>query len=132
MLSPLFLISLLIPKLSSNAASQFVIDEMSGAFNGMGAFKRLNGSVLTAAKNLFHYVANAPILVMPILAIVATLYSIVLICIGLVFAILIPLDWLSNLVESIRRGIVRFINVQQVKIRHHVTAFLLFPLSLQF
>jgi len=129
-LSPLFLLSLFIPKLSSNIAIDFVAHETLDVFNGMGAFRQINQIIWRAAKRLFRYVANTFLLFMPFAAIIAIFYSMILIFIGMIFAILIPLDWLSQLIENIRQGIVRFTDNQQQKIRYHISAFLFVPIFL--
>jgi len=131
-LSPLFLLSLFIPKLSSNAAINFATNEALGVFNGMGAFRQINQIIWGAAKRLFQYVANTFLLFMPVAAIIAIFYSMILIFIGIIFALLIPLDWLSQLVENIRQSIVRFTQNQQQKIRYHLGAFLFIPMVLAF
>jgi len=130
LLSPLLLLSVFIPKLSSNPAADFVVNEISDIFSGAGAFKRINKIIWGAAKRLFRYVGNANLILMPILAIIAILYSIVLIAVGSIFAILIPLDWISYLIESIRQGIVSFTNNQQQKIRYSGSSFLIAPVLL--
>jgi len=130
LLSPLFLLSVFIPKVSSNPIENFAVNEISDIFSGAGAFKRINKIIWGAAKRLFRYVGNANLILMPILSVIAILYSIVLIAVGSIFAILIPLDWISYLIESIRQGIVSFTNNQQQKIRYSGSSFLIAPVLL--
>ena len=127
-LSPLFLISVFIPKVSSHAMGDFVMNELSDVTSGAGAFKQINEIIWRAAKKLFQYVSKAPLLVMPVAAVIAILYSVVLIVIGLIFAVLVPLDWLSHLIESMRQGIARFADGQQGGIRYSGTSFLFSPI----
>ena len=130
LIAPLFLISLFIPKLSSNALVNLSVNEVSNIVSGVGAFKRINQIIWRTAHRLFSYVANAQLLLKPIVAIIAIPYSVILIIVGALFALLIPLDFLSRLVESIRQGIIRLANKQQEKIRYKSSAFLFAPLLL--
>ncbi len=130
LLSPLFLLSVFIPKVSSNPVEDFAANEVSDIFSGAGAFKRINKIIWGAAKRLFRYVGNANLILMPILSIIAILYSVILIAVGSIFAILIPLDWISYLIESIRQRIVSFTNNQQQKIRYSGSSFLIAPVLL--
>lgn len=129
-IAPLFLMSVFIPKLSSNALVNMAANEVSSIVSGAGAFKRINEIIWRAAHRLFIYVSNAVLLLKPIAAIIAVFYSIILIIVGAIFIIFIPLDWLSRLIESIRQGIVRYANWQQQKIRYSASAFLFSPLLL--
>jgi hypothetical protein len=124
-LSPIFLLSLFIPKLSSSIALDIMADN-----DAIGAFHQVNQITWRAAKRLFQYVANTFLLLMPITAIIAIVYSIALILIGLIFALLIPLDWISQLVEKIRQSVVRYTDTQQQKIRYSLGAFLFVPIWL--
>jgi hypothetical protein len=124
-LIPLFLLTLCIPKLSSS-----VDVDMTGIADAAGTFKQIQQISWRSAKNLFSYVSNAPLLMMPILAIVAIIYSLVLISIGLIFSLLIPLDWISRLIEIMREGIASFSHHQQQQIRDSFGSFLFSPLLL--
>lgn len=124
-LIPIFLITLCIPKLSSS-----VDVDMSGIADAAGTFKKIQQISWRSVRNLFNYVSHAPLLMMPILAIVAIFYSLVLIAIGFIFALLIPLDWISRLIEMMREGIASFSHSQQQKIRYSFGAFLFSPLLL--
>lgn len=130
LIAPLFLLSVFIPKLSSNALVNMAANEVSDIVSGAGAFKRINEIIWRAAHRLFVYVSNAPLLLKPLAAIVAVIYSIVLIVVGAVFFILIPLDWVSRIIESARQWVVRFANEQQQKIRYSGGSFLFAPLLL--
>ncbi len=132
LIAPLFLISVFIPKLSSNCVVNMAANELSDAVSGAGAFKQINQIIWRAANRLFVYVSSASLLLKPITAIVAILYSVVLIIVGGVFLILVPLDWLSRLIEITRQGIVRYTNGQQRKIRYSGSAFLIAPTLLVF
>lgn len=79
----------------------------------MGTFRRIQQVFWQAAKRLFDYVSNSFILLMPFVAIVAIFYSVILITIGLFFFLLIPLDWISCLIENIRSWITNFCHHQQ-------------------
>ncbi len=130
LIAPLFIISVFIPKLSSNALVNMSVNEASDVVSGAGAFSRINKIIWGAANRLFRYVANAPLLLKPITAIIAIVYSIVLIIVGALFLILIPLDWISRLIEKTRQGIVRFADNQQNNIRDQTSSFLFVPLLL--
>jgi len=129
-LSPIFLLSLFIPKFSSNTLVNIAENELSAIISGVGAFKTINEITWSAANRLFIYVSNTYLIIKPIAAVVAIIYSTVLIIEGAIFAILIPIDWISQLIENSRQGIVRFANVQQRKIRYNTSSFLLSPIVL--
>ncbi len=130
LMTPLFLLSVFIPKLSSNALVNMAANEISDIVSGAGAFKRINEIIWRAAHRLFVYVSNEPLLLKPVAAIIAVLYSIALIVVGAVFFILIPLDLISRFIENIRQWIAQFANGQQQKIRYNGGAFLFAPLLL--
>jgi len=129
-LSPLFLLSLFIPKFYSNSLINVAENELSAIISGAGAFRRINEITWAAANRLFIYVSNTYLIFKPIAAFVAIVYSTVLIIEGSIFLILIPIDWISQLIENIRQGIVRFANEQQRKIRYKTSSFLLSPMVL--
>ncbi len=129
-LSPLFIISLIIPKVSSDAMINASADEVKQIINGAGAFKRLNSVIWNTMHRMFIYIKNAPLLLKPIVALIAIYYSMVLIILGTIFIFLIPLDWLSQIVESIRQGIVRFVDSSQERIRYRTNAFIFIPIVL--
>ncbi|PPK74906.1 hypothetical protein B0F87_107149 [Methylobacter tundripaludum] len=124
-LAPLFLISLCIPKFSSAVEL-----DPYGVSDAMGTFKRIQQAFWQAAKRLFYYVSNSFILLMPFVAVIAVFYSLVLIVMGLVFFLLIPLDWISHLVENIREGIANFCHNHQRKIVYSFADFLFSPILL--
>jgi len=129
-ISPLFIISLIIPKISSDAMINVGEDELKDIISGSGAFKRLNGIIWNTIHRLFVYVRNTSILLKPISAVIALGYAIVLAILGTLFIFLIPLDWISQLVESIRQSIVRFVDNKQARIRYNTGAFLFTPIIL--
>ncbi|KOR28830.1 hypothetical protein TI05_12000 [Achromatium sp. WMS3] len=130
-ITPFFLLAVFIPKFSSsNALTHLATNELSDMLSGAGAFKKINQIIWKAANNLFVYVVKAPLVLKPIAALVAIFYSIVLICVGAAFFVLIPIDWLSRLISNIRYGIVRFANRQQDSIRHSMFSFLFAPILL--
>ncbi|MDD5272968.1 MAG: hypothetical protein PHU14_09645 [Methylovulum sp.] len=107
-LSPLLIVFLLVPKLSSDSMDSFITNESSGTLDGSGAFKMVNGIFFHAVRRLYNYVADtAYLLLKPITAAVAIVYSLVLLALGFCFALLIPLDWLSHFVEFIRQSTAR-------------------------
>jgi hypothetical protein len=124
-LAPLFLISLCIQKFSSTVEL-----DPYGVSDAMGTFKRIQQTFWQAAKRLFYYVSNSFILLMPFIAIVAVFYSLVLIAMGFVFFLLIPLDFISRLVENIREGIANFCHNHQRKIVYSFADFLFSPILL--
>lgn len=132
LLAPLFLLSILIPKVSSAAMTDSPIGQPSSLAGntGEGSFRRVNAIMWRAAGRLFTYTANAPLLLKPFAALVAVVYSLVLILVGAIFGLLIPLDWVSQLIESIRQGIVRFVDNQQYKIRYSAGGFVFVPMLL--
>jgi hypothetical protein len=129
-LAPLFLLSVFIPKLSSNSMVHLTVNEVSDIMSGSGAFKRVNEIIYRAAHRLFIYVSSAPLLLKPFIASIAIVYSIILIIVGAIFILLIPLDVLSKLIEGMRQGVVRFVDNQQWNIRYSGSAFLFTPLIL--
>ncbi|MFZ2727774.1 MAG: hypothetical protein WAX77_16095 [Methylococcaceae bacterium] len=124
-LAPLFLITLCIPKFSSTVEL-----DPYGISDAMGTFKRIQQIFWRSAKRLFHYVSNSFILLTPFVALIAAVYSLVLIAMGLVFFLLIPLDWISRLVENIREGIANFCHNRQRKITYSFANFVFSPLLL--
>lgn len=129
LLSPLLLGSLLFPKLSSDTLDSFGGDA-DDFFEGDGAFKMVNAVFLQGAGRLFDYVAHTHLLLKPLTAAVAIVYSLMLIAVGFGFALLIPLDWLSSLVETIRQWIARTAYQLQHRISESFAHFLLMPLLL--
>lgn len=129
-LSPFFLLSVFIPKLSSNVLANMAANELSDFVSGAGAFKRINTAIWEAARRLFTYISQAPLLLQPITAIMAIIYSAVLLTVGTIFFILVPLDWISGLIENMRQWTVQVAHGQQRKIRYSVGTFLFSPLLL--
>jgi hypothetical protein len=107
-LSPFLLVSLFIPKLSSEPIAEFITSESSQALDGAGTFGLIKSMFWqTASRNLFYFVSNTYLLLKPITALIAVVYSILFIIIGFFFALLIPLDFISFLIESLRQKIAR-------------------------
>lgn len=129
LLSPLLLGSLLFPKLSSDTPDSFA-GAAGDFFDGDGAFKTVNAVFLQGAGRLFDYVAATHLLLKPLTAAVAIVYSLMLMAVGFGFALLIPLDWLSRLVETIRQWIARTAYQLQQRIAESFACFLLLPLLL--
>ncbi|MBI4748560.1 MAG: hypothetical protein HY774_08715 [Acidobacteria bacterium] len=128
LVAPIFLLSLFIPKLSS-AVPVSIVAEFAD-LTGSGAFKTVNRACWKAAGELFRYVASKPFYVMPVLAIIAIVYSVILLGVGLCFVILIPLDWLSALIELTRQWIVSLTNRLGSGIEHSFGQFLILPVLL--
>lgn len=124
-LAPVFLITLCIPKFSSTVEL-----DTYGVSDAMGTFKRIQQVFWQAAKRLFYYVSDSFILLMPFVALIAVFYSLVLIVMGFIFFLLIPLDWISRLVENIREWIANFCHHQQQKIIYGFGSFLFAPILL--
>jgi len=124
-LSPLLIVFLVIPKLSSDSMDSFITNESSGALDGSGAFKMVNSIFCHAVRRLYNYVADTYLLLKPIAAVVAIVYSLVLLALGFGFALLIPLDWLSHLVEVIRQSTARTAYRLQQGVNSHFLGFLL-------
>lgn len=127
LISPIFILSLAIPKVSSSAMVNIAENELKDIISGAGAFRRINKIIWHAAHRLFVYVGNAPLLLKPFAAVIAILYSLVLIALGAVFILFIPLDWISQIIESIRQGVVRFVDEKKEEIRYSGGAFLFTP-----
>ncbi len=126
LLSPLLLGSLLFPKLSSDTLDGFGGD-VGDFFDGDGAFKTVKGIFLQGAGRLFDFVADTHLLLKPLTAAVAIVYSLILMAVGFGFALLIPLDWLSRVVETIRQWIARTAYQLQRRISQSFAHFLLVP-----
>ncbi|OQW90644.1 MAG: hypothetical protein BWK78_06505 [Thiotrichaceae bacterium IS1] len=126
LISPLFFLSVFIPKLSSNIEGTIIRVTLSG-----GTFKDIKELIWkNAIDNLFSYVQETWLLLKPIAAIIAFAYSIVLIAVGAIFATLTPLDWVAWLIETVRQRIANFANRLQENIRYHAGAFLFNPVWL--
>jgi len=126
-ISPLFIASLAIPKVSSSAWVNLAEEEVKNIISGSGAFKRINTILWSATSRLFIYVSNAPLLIKPVAAMIAVVYSLVLIGLGAIFIFFIPLDWISQMIESIRQGVVRFVESKKEQIKYDGGAFLFAP-----
>jgi len=120
---PLFLLSLILPKFSSNIVVNMAIDEI--LIDGAGTFKKINKILWRTANRLFLYVTQVFLFLKPVVAIVAVFYSLVLIVTGIVFLILVPLDWLSKLVERTRVLIVRFVQKREENIKYELNSFII-------
>jgi hypothetical protein len=126
LLSPLLLASLLFPKLSSDTLDSFSGD-VGDFFDGDGAFKTVKTVFLQGAGRLFDYVASTHLLLKPVTAVVAIVYSLILMAVGFGFALLIPLDWLSRLVEITRQWIASTAYQLQQRIYQSFMQFMLVP-----
>ena len=130
LLSPIFFASLFIPKLSGNSISDVLLNESKGVANGMGVFGKIRGVLWGSIGRLFRYVSSSSVLFFPITLPIAIIYSVVLFALGLFFMLLVPLDWLSSLVDSVRVGIVRYVDNSQNSIRYSTPSFLFKPIFL--
>ena len=126
LLSPFFILSLLLPKLSSDV----VVGQLSDIGDGAGVFERLNKITSNGAKETFMYVEYSHILFKPFMFIIAILLSFILICLGFLFILFIPLDWISKIVEKIRQFIVDYVDDKKYDIRYDTQAFLFTPILL--
>ena len=106
LLAPVFFLCALLPKFSSNINS-FIGDTMVQFSEGV--FKKMNRICWTSASNLFRYVANAPLLLKPVLSIVAIVLSLMLILVGIAFFIFIIFDLFSALLERLRNTLVNIV-----------------------
>jgi len=125
-LSPFFILSLLIPKLSSDV----VVEQVSDIGDGAGAFRRLNEISSNGVEEIFVYLRYSNILVKPFIFMIALFLSFILICLGYLFILFLPLDWISKLVESIRQFIVDFVNNKNYYIKYNINSFLFTPILL--
>jgi len=125
-LIPLFILSIFIPRLSTN----YIVHDVSIMLSATGTFKQINIIIYRAANKLFVYISAAPLLMKPFLAIIGIIYSIILIIFGTLFIFLIPLDWISKGIEGIRIYITNFISKLQYNIKYKVRAFLFTPIIL--
>ena len=130
LVAPVFLLSLFIPKFSSNIAVNFVADELSGIMDGTGLFREVNKIIWRCANRLFAYVVKSPLLMKPFVAVIATGYSLVLIVVGFLFFVLIPLDWFSQMVEKSRQRIFDFVHKRSGDIDRSLSGFLINPVLL--
>ena len=130
LVAPIFLMSLFIPKFSSNVAVNFVADELSGIVDGMGLFREVYWIIKRCVNRLFGYILKTPLFMKPFVAVIATGYSLVLIVIGFLFFILIPLDWFSQLVEKSRQHILDFVHKRSGGIDRSLSGFLINPVLL--
>lgn len=129
-IAPLFLLTLIFPKFSSlennlNPQNGFIRVE-----NGLGSFKRMNHLSVSTVKGLFKYFRYENIFVKITLLPIAIFYSGILIVIAIIFACLIPLDWISSIIESSRQFILNLSNNMADKILYNGLAFLLSPTTL--
>lgn len=127
LLAPLLLLSLITPKFSSDTVDSFIADNAGELFDGAGTFKIIRRLFLDAAKRLFDYVASAPLLLKPLAALIAIVYSLVLMAVACVFMLLIPLDWLSALVETMRQKIAKTAYQLQMRVDGSLGYFLFIP-----
>jgi len=130
LVAPIFIASLFLPRPSSNDLLDIAENKILDAVSGHGVFKRINEIIWSAAHNLFDYVPKVCLFLKPIVAIVAIVYSIILIIIGTIFFIFVPLDWLNNFFKRVMHALVNFAYVQHDKIMHNTGAFLFSPIIL--
>ncbi len=127
---PLLFISFLLPKLSSNDVDEIVSKAALGGFTGAGAFKSVSHSILESVKNTFFFVSQANVFFMPFLGVIALTYSVILVGLGLIFIVLIPLDWISTLIEGSRRYILLFAANLRDSAKYKLIGFLGAPILL--
>jgi hypothetical protein len=127
---PLFIISLMIPKLSGVAVAESVAmgQVPTPTRTPIGAFKEVTSIIWRSNKNLYGYgFKDAFLLLKPLTIIIALIYSIAFILAGLVITLLIPLDWISKLIDLIRSGVVNYVNRNKNRIRNGLFSFLFIP-----
>lgn len=124
--APVFFLSVIIPKFSNNMAEEIIVDELSGA----GIFKNISALFFRAARQLFAYVSKSPLLLMPVVAIIAMNYAVLLMMAGSLFVMLIPIDWISKFIDGTRRMTVNFVERQQINARRGFVSFLFIPTML--
>jgi len=105
LLAPFFLLSLLIPKLSSEKDYFETGDFFVAIFSG-GCFGKTGRILLVTCKNTFSFLDYIHWLFKPIVLVIAILYSMVLLLLAACFYLLVPLDWISSLLDRIRRGVI--------------------------
>ena len=87
-------------------------------------FASLAKSYFQAGKNLFYYVDSSDWMVKPFTFILALLFNIILIPVGLVFWFLIIFDYLGGLVDNIRRYIIVSIDNHSWRISNSFLSFI--------
>jgi len=130
LVAPVFLLSLFIPKFSSNVAVNFVADELSGIMDGTGLFREIYWIIKRCVNRLFGYILKVPMFMKPFVAVIATGYSLVLIVVGFLFFVLIPLDWFSQMIEKSRQHILDFVHKRSGDIDRSLSGFLINPVLL--
>lgn len=123
LIAPLFLLSIIIPKFSNSVAVEMAVDDL----NGEGLFKSISALFFRTVRRMFAFVSQTYLLLIPPAAAVALLYAGLLMVAGFLFVMLIPIDWLSHVIERIRRAIVLFIEGKQLRLQRSFGTFLLTP-----
>lgn len=123
---PIFILSAILPKFSSQISVEF---DDQGLGDG-GIFATMNKICWGSSSALFGYVSRAHILMMPFLAVIAFVYSIVLIIVGAAAFVLIVLDWFSSAVEKMRRFCVWLTQSMAQKIADDLFNFVIYTASM--
>jgi hypothetical protein len=130
--SILFLGSLLLPKLSSDIELKGTTKFLADIFDARGVFKKVNKILWNASNRMFQYINRVPLFLKPILGIIAIIQSIILLFVGLLFFILIPLDWISNFLDNIRESLINKVDILISKLPRSFINFLTYPIALFF
>lgn len=101
LLTPIFFLSVLIPKFSSNIDS--VSEEFLGGLSENGIFLKTLNLCLEVVKSLFVYVGKCVWIIKPIALIVAIYYSAGILLLGFIALIFTIVDMISSFIEWIRR-----------------------------
>jgi len=128
----LFLLSLLIPKISSDIELKEHTKLISEIFDGSGIFKRVNKILWNASNNMFRYIINVSLFLKPFLAIIAIIQSIFLLIVGLLFFILIPLDWINSFFEKIKERLINTTRKWISKIPNNFFSFVFYSILVMF
>ena len=131
-IAPFFILSLIVPKISSESIVNMATEEVKDNLNERGGFRKVNGIIWMAFRNLYLYIINTPFYLMPIVTLVGMSYAIIFMVLGTIFTLLMPLDWISSVVETIRQWIVKFVNKRQENIKYNIKSFLFTPIVLAF
>lgn len=128
LIAAIFIISVLIPKISTNHSTvgHHVINNMS--LTGVGTFREIIQIGLSGIRNLYSYVGNKFILVRPFLIIPCLINTMLLMILILGATPLLLFDMISYLIDQIRIVCIRVSRSLSEGIRNSFTSFIINPL----
>lgn len=89
-----------------------------------GIFSEIGKLYMQAAGNGFYFTGNRSWLGKPFWFLIAIAYGFVLLIVSLIFYLLIVLDWLGNITDTIRKSLLKIIDSNTYKIQNSFFLFI--------